>query len=219
MVYERLLTTDIRLTEKEWAFAGAYTPAKYAVGQLAESWEQPDPATVIFKIRKGIRWQNLPPLSGRELVAADVVYGLTRYTQQGSLVRADWINWFKSVTAIDKYTVEFKFDPAKIDQWGLWVGYSKTSWIVPREVVEANGDLKNPLVAVGTGPYIIKDRVANSSMTFGKNPTYWGEDPRHPGNTLPYIENVEFIIVPDASTQIAALRTGKVDILGPPQTN
>src|SRR5437773_2590674 len=32
---------------------------------LAESWEQPDDITYIFKLRKGAKFQNIAPLSGR----------------------------------------------------------------------------------------------------------------------------------------------------------
>ena len=45
---------------------------------LAESWSQPDPLTYIFKLRKGVRFQNLPPVNGRELTSADVKYSLRR---------------------------------------------------------------------------------------------------------------------------------------------
>ena len=45
---------------------------------LAESWEQPDPLTYKFILRKGVKWQNLPPINGRELTSADVKYSLRR---------------------------------------------------------------------------------------------------------------------------------------------
>src|SRR3990170_8744577 len=43
-------------------------------GDLAESWSQPSETTYVFKLRKGVRWQNKPPVNGRELTADDVVY-------------------------------------------------------------------------------------------------------------------------------------------------
>ena len=45
---------------------------------LAESWEQLDALTYKFVLRKGIKWQNLPPVNGRELTSADVKYSLRR---------------------------------------------------------------------------------------------------------------------------------------------
>src|SRR5262249_51232650 len=53
---------------------GTATP----VGDLAESWTQPDDLTYIFKLRPGVKWQNIAPVNGRELVAQDVVYSFQR---------------------------------------------------------------------------------------------------------------------------------------------
>ena len=45
---------------------------------LCESWTQIDPVTYEFKLRQGVRWHNVPPVNGRELVADDVKYTLER---------------------------------------------------------------------------------------------------------------------------------------------
>lgn len=42
-------------------------------GDLAESWEQPDPQTLILHLDGRARWQDRAPLDGRALTAADVV--------------------------------------------------------------------------------------------------------------------------------------------------
>src|SRR5262245_49760893 len=47
-------------------------------GDLAESWEQPNDTTYVFKLRKGVRWHNKPPVNGREVTAEDVVFKLQR---------------------------------------------------------------------------------------------------------------------------------------------
>src|SRR5882724_609428 len=38
-------------------------------GDLAESWTQPNETTYVFKLRRGVRWHNKPPVNGRELTA------------------------------------------------------------------------------------------------------------------------------------------------------
>jgi len=73
----------------------------------------------------------------------------------------------------------------------------------------ALNDWKNQ---VGTGPFMLTDWVSGTSMTMDKNPDYWGYDERHPQNKLPYLDTVKFIFIQDQSTQLAALRTGKIDI-------
>src|SRR5437016_13615186 len=45
-------------------------------GDLAESWTQPNETTYVFKLRKGVRFHNKPPVNGRELTADDVVFSV-----------------------------------------------------------------------------------------------------------------------------------------------
>ena len=70
--------------------------------------------------------------------------------------------------------------------------------------------------SVGTGPFILTDFVPGSRIHMERNPNYWGTDPIGPGlgNQLPYIDAFEYLIIPDLSTRLAALRTGKIDQMG-----
>ncbi len=55
-------------------------PMTYPVEpDLAESWTQPNDTTYIFKLKKGVRWHNKPPVNGRELTADDVKYTYERF--------------------------------------------------------------------------------------------------------------------------------------------
>src|SRR5207249_4120772 len=63
------------------ALVGAPLPG---LGDLAESWRgSPDQRVWTFKLRRGVKWQNVPPLNGRELVAADVKYCFEAYAKEG----------------------------------------------------------------------------------------------------------------------------------------
>ena len=70
--------------------------------------------------------------------------------------------------------------------------------------------------SVGSGPFMIQDNVPGSQVVMVKNPNYWDKDPVGPGkgNQLPYLDGIRFLIIPDASTRQAAVRTGKVDEIG-----
>jgi peptide/nickel transport system substrate-binding protein len=75
---------------------------------------------------------------------------------------------------------------------------------VPQEEVEANGDLKlNP---VGTGPFRFVDYVPNSMVTLEKNADYWLEG-------RPYLDGVEFHIIPDDTARTTALVSDTVDMI------
>src|SRR5499426_524336 len=53
-------------------------------GDLAETWQgSPDQRVWTFRLRRGVKWQNVPPLKGRELVAADVKYCFEQYAKEG----------------------------------------------------------------------------------------------------------------------------------------
>jgi peptide/nickel transport system substrate-binding protein len=68
---------------------------------------------------------------------------------------------------------------------------------------------------LSTGPWITTEVVAGTSITKVKNKNYWGTDPVGPGkgNQVPYIDKYVQLYITDRSTNFAALRTGKIDLL------
>ena len=89
------------------------------------------------------------------------------------------------------------------------------AWIYPPEVIKEHGDAHDWKNLVGTGPFMLTDAVDGSSYTFTKNPDYWGYDEKYPQNRLPYIDQLKALVMPEKTARIAALRTGKIDIIGP----
>ena len=81
------------------------------------------------------------------------------------------------------------------------------------EAVKLWGDVNDWHHAIGTGPFILNDFVSGSSATLVKNPNYWGTDQRYPQNKLPYINQLNVLIMPDDATALAGLRSGKIDVL------
>ena len=71
---------------------------------LAERWEYLDDKTVVFYLRKGVKFHNKPPVNGRELKAQDVKYSLERFaTKSGFRARFDDV---ERVEVVDDYTVK-----------------------------------------------------------------------------------------------------------------
>src|SRR5262249_50746517 len=140
-----------------------------AMGDLAESWQQADDTTWIFKLRSGVKWQNIAPVNGRDLLAEDVVYSFNRQNpEQINSSRLDGIPKFE---APDKSTVKLTLARPNAD---LLASLSACqNKVVPREVVEQKGDLKEgPLI--GTGPWILeKWDPADGRATLRKNPDYF----------------------------------------------
>jgi len=214
---ECLLIGDWATPREEFAFTTAYIPQQFLKGNLAESWESPDPLTTIFHIRQGVYWQDKAPMNGREFNAYDVEFSLARLFGLG--YGFDEPNPYDprisalpiiSVTATDKWTVELKYSNFSFSTFDTLAWLSWKSAIVPREVIEQNGDMRDWKTLVGTGPYILVDKVEGTSMTYEKNPNYWATSQVYPGMELPFADEFRLLVIPDTATELAALRSGKI---------
>lgn len=180
-------------------------------GNLAESWDMPAPDTLVYKLRKGIHWQDKEPVNGREFVAEDVKWHFERILAAPKFA-THTLQGIEKITCPDKYTVVFKWKeptaPAvDYTNFELWIR------ITAHEVVDTYGDAKDWRNIVGTGPFIVTDHVPDSSYSYKKNPNYWQKDPD--GVQLPYVDGVKVLIIEDITTKLAAIRTGKVDLQSP----
>ena len=210
-----------------WLSNGNYAWSSKA-GSIAESWDIVAPGHLAFKIRQGIHFglnQNSEAsrlVNGRELTADDVAYTINReLTEPTAYWKTAAPQWSASVkvTVVDKYTIDVAGSEVPNDAYNMGAYLVDFLSILPKEVVQKYGDMKDWRNSTGTGPYFLTDFVSNSSATFQRNPNYWRTDPIGPGkgNQLPYADGVKVLIIPDTSTAISALRTAKIDIL-PGQT-
>ncbi len=186
------------------------TPIAYLRGQLLESWEAPDNLTVICHVRKGIRFQDKPPVNGREFTADDLVWNLQRIIKSPFTDKRG-IEYVQSLTTLDKWTVEIKLKPPPVVDVVRPILDHNDSSCIAKESVGKSGEIEDWRNIVGTGPFVMEDFVRTSSVTFKKNPNYWAYDELHSKNRLPYADMVKILIIPDIVTQEAALRTGRVD--------
>jgi len=218
MWYDALFEPDWTTDRNEWAFTTDFTPDQYWTGVLAETWEQTDPQTMVIHLRKGMNWQNKAPVNGREFNSDDVVQHFDRilgtgsgYTKANPMLAGSLSN-LASVTATDNYTVVFKFKTASSGV--AFQTIADTSRIeAPECVKDQGGTITDWTKAIGTGPWILTNYVSNSSLTYGGNSAYIINDPRYPQNHIPYVDELTLLVIPDTSTQQAALRTGKIDFL------
>ncbi|MDE0022885.1 MAG: ABC transporter substrate-binding protein [Spirochaetaceae bacterium] len=217
---EKLGIANWAIDRDVWPYNTQHIPDFALTGRLAESWEQPDLDTIIFKIRQGVQWHDKPPMNGRELTAADVEWSFHRllglgsgFTEPAPTVWALPQFRTKSVTATDQYTVVFELDlPAP---WALnRILRGDNTAILPREVIEQYGDYNDWRNVVGTGPFMLTDHVEGTSWTYVKNPDYWGYDEKYPDNRLPYVDEIQRLISKEQATILAMMRTGKADYIG-----
>ncbi len=197
---------------KEYAFtAWELVPEQYLKGALAESWEWSGPLTLVYHIRHGVMWTGRKGvMDARELTADDVAFSMNRtwkrFREQGNVE----FNYVKSVEAKDKYTLVIELNSFYAD-WAFHLGYRGiVEAIYPPEVAKAGpADWRN---AVGTGPFILTNYVDGSQAVYDRNPNYWGTAVINGKEyKLPFVDKLVIPIIPDMSTNIAALRTGKID--------
>lgn len=182
-------------------------------GCLAESWETKDDTTLILHIRKGVYFHNKPPVNGREMTAEDIVASINRVLDTPTTPHYSVCSREKNIESItmpDRWTVVIKAKPGQLGTVFMWL--ANRANMVPREVIEKYGAMSDWRNACGTGPFMLVDYVSGSSLTFVKNPNYWMKDPIFPENQLPYVDKMTWLIIPDHSTRLAAMRTGKVDL-------
>ena len=174
---------------------------------IAEGWTtSTDLKTYTITLKKGVKWQNIAPVNGREFVADDAVFNINRYGDKDS-IRLPFYSQVESTKAVDKYTVEIKIkDPTA---WLMNDIFGGTDWMVPPELVNEASDKRLGTKFIGTGPYILKDYRFRQGMTFVRNPDYWHKDAK--GRALPYTDSVEWIFILDAATTVAGFRTGQLD--------
>ena len=219
-IYDVLLGGDWAVDRSECSYLTKNILLQYTRGFSLESWENPDPLTYIINLRKGMHFQDKPPVNGREVTADDVKYsidrmmGLGEFAEVGPTPYVGLTAWgvVESTEVVDKSTLIIHLkeaSPMFPDYWGTEVAPR----IHPREVVDQYGENFTWEQAVGHGPWMIEDVVIDSAMTFEKHPNYYGWDDNFPENRIPYADRFKVLLIQDWSTQLAALRTGKIDLL------
>ncbi len=218
-VLEKLSIPNWALDREVWDMRSAYVQPEHLVGALAESWQVPDDLTYIFYIRQGVRWHDKAPMNGRALTAQDVVYNFHRMLGLGSgfteaSPHAHDLTGipFESITAESPRKVVMKLKRPYFTALNLILDWFV--FIYPPEVIRQHGDAKDWRNLVGTGPFILTDLVDGSSLTYTKNPNYWGYDAKFPENRLPYIDRLRILEMKEEVTRLAALRSGRLDLVG-----
>lgn len=216
LVYEQLFAADLSKSKRNggpYSFVpDAWLPSDAIRGELAESWElKENPLRAEVKLRKGIMFPEKPGvMASREFVADDVVFSYNRLEKSPKKI-ATYFDHIQKVEATDKHTVVFTFNNYNAE-WDYRYGWGYYSGIIPKEVADSGaGNWKN---VNGTGPFKLTDVVQANAVTFSKNDIYWdkekigGQDFK-----LPFVDKIVYRTIKDEATYLAALRTGKLDVL------
>jgi len=167
------------------------------VPELAQKVETPDELTYIFTLNPEAKWHNVDPTFGRQVTAEDVVFSYNRYQELSP--QAPNMAMVDSVTAgPDDLTVTFKLK----HPFALFlrrIASSQDLWILPPELIEADGDAEKR--AVGSGPFLFGHYNRSVDFEFLKNPDYFEHDQF--GNRYPYIDVLRLIVIPDPNAVVS----------------
>lgn len=163
---------------------------------LAESWSEPTPTTLVYKLRKGVTFWD-----GTALTAEDVVFSISRHLDPavGSPI-ASLLGVFERVeaTAPDEVTITL----AHPDPTAKYLVARAT--VTPKAYSEKLGEQLGVAGAevqtMGTGPYRITRFDPNSGIEYEANEKYWGTAPAH--------KKVRIDFVPDANARQLAISSG-----------
>jgi peptide/nickel transport system substrate-binding protein len=216
LVYESLLMGDLQKGPRgtnEFDFKGdAWIPPSVTTGELVETWEvKKNPLRIEFNLRKGVMWMaKKGVMKSRELTADDVVKWHNRVASAPKYIPRYW-------DFVDRWEAQGKYKAVMYmtyynANWGYKIGWNYRGGISPEEVWKKGA--RNWRNITGTGPFALKKYQKGSYTRFVKNPNYWGTEPiggkRY---KLPFVDEIRYILSKDEQSQIAALRTGKVDIM------
>ena len=187
---------------------------------LCESWELVDPTSYRFHLRPGIRWQNIPPVNGRELTAMDVACSYERLSGRkltGENVScgfdvpfpAEAPNAFlladvQSIDVEDDRTLTLNINPAFPNAdflLSLADGHAK---IVAPEAVNVLGDLQQG-PAIGTGPWVLKSAQVDTGSVFERNSDYFEEG-------LPFLDEFVSRVIKADDAALAAFLVNEVQV-------
>ncbi len=159
---------------------------------LAKSWDQPDPNTLVFHLRSGVRFSD-----GRPLTARDVLFTINSI-RDGTVISPKTAAYasIASMEAPDPLTVVMRL---KHPDNFLLTNLSNTALgIVPYG--SGRNFWQHP---VGTGPFCFVSQLIDQNVVIERNPLAWA--------TAPKIDRVRFAVVPDAITMALELEKGSAD--------
>ena len=164
------------------------------IPRLATSWDiDAKAATMTFHLRKNVKFSD------------------------GSDFKADVVKWcwdleaaakrtpnITSIDVVDDYTVRVNFKTFQnTDVTGFDGGYYA---IFSKDSFDKNGIEYTRTHPVGTGPFLFKEYIRDSKITYTRNPSYWS-----PG--LPYLDGLEVNIVAEETVRKLIFERGDIAML------
>ena len=191
----------------QWDLSRSDVKADITPG-LATSWsvDENDKTKWTFNLRKGVKFHD-----GSEFNADTVLWNFDRvfkedapqYDAAGAALGRARLGIMKSARKIDDYTVEITTNrPSSIFPYMI----TYFLFASPAQFEQVGNDWdKYQREPSGTGPFKVIDYRPRVSVTLAKNPDYWDAD------RIAKVDKLTLLPMAEATTRLAALRSGQVD--------
>ena len=173
------------------------------VPELADSWSwSSDNLSLTFKLHQGVKWHD-----GQLFTAKDVkcTFDLLQGKGQDKFrknPRKDLFNNIKEVTTNGDYEVTLHLGRPQPSLLAMLASGYTPMYACHVSTAQMR---THP---IGTGPFKFVEFKQNESIKLERNPDYWKKG-------LPYLDGIEFTIIPNRATAVLAFVAGKVDMTFP----
>jgi peptide/nickel transport system substrate-binding protein len=162
-------------------------------GDLAESWETPDPLTYIFHLRRGITFHDGSAFSSKDVKSTlDFIRDPANHSPKHGTYRL-----ITGIETPDPATVIFHL--ASPDASFLWNLCRPALGIVP-----AGAPANSAQRSVGTGPFRFVSQAQDDDVVITRAPNYF--------RSAPTLQTIHARVVPDAIVRALELRKGSADV-------
>ncbi len=171
-------------------------PGNLSTPSLAESWTMsPDQRTYEFKLREGLKFHNGDPFT-----AEDVRFSFQR--TKGAKILKEKV---REIVVVDPHRIRFVLHEPFPDFMAFYGTLATgASWVVPKKYVEKVGDDGFKKHPIGLGPYKFVSHSPGVELVMEAFEGYWRK--------MPSVKRLVFKSVPEATTRVAMLKRGEVDI-------
>lgn len=152
------------------------------------------------KLKRGVTWSD-----GQPFTAKDVEFTYKTIMNPGVAVRSrSGFDLIKTFKLVDDFSFEMEMERPYVPLLWAW----QNMHIVPKHLLEGEANINTSgfnAKPVGTGPYVLKTKVAGAYTAYERNSNYH----RGPAKVRQFIHK----IVPDQLVLYGQARTGEVDYM------
>jgi peptide/nickel transport system substrate-binding protein len=200
MLFDALLRLDMVSPEGKFELKG----------ELAESWSNPDPKTLVFKLRKGVKFHD-----GSDFTAEVAKFNIERMANHQKSTNKLMVAEIASVDVVDALTLRYNLKaPSSVLLYKSSLGFGGGSSGGPAMMSKVATDKLGDEVGnqpVGSGPFKFDQWLRDDRIVLKRFDGYWknGADDK----PLPYFDTFEEVFRPDTTVALLEVRGGNIEMV------